>query len=153
MNLFDWLNQITYYKQPWNTFTDEDKNEFNTYMIHRFVSMNSNYIDIVNLIQRYPDCSKKNVYQFYCNLLPKQKAFFKYIKSGIKNDLETIIDNIKSWFQESEDYNTEFTKENRKFQDPNTLKIVEKSIDVIKAVDKNNGNVLSYYLHVTTRYH
>jgi hypothetical protein len=90
VNLFDWLNQITYHKQPWNTFTDEDKAEFNTYMIHRFISMNSNYIDVVNLIQQYPDCSKKNVYQFYCNLLPKQKAFFKYIKSGIKNDLETI---------------------------------------------------------------
>lgn len=68
---------------------------------------------------------------------------FKRIVTKSKDDLETIIDNIKSWFQESEDYNTEFTKENRKFQDPNTLKIVEKSIDVIKAVDKNNGNVAS----------
>jgi len=68
---------------------------------------------------------------------------FKRIVAKSENDLETIIDNIKSWFQESEDYNTEFTKENRKFQDPNTLKIIEKSIDVIKAVDKNNGNVAS----------
>jgi hypothetical protein len=68
---------------------------------------------------------------------------FKRIVAKSEDDLETIIDNIKSWFQESEDYNTEFTKENRKFQDPNTLKIVEKSIDVIKAVDKNNGNVAS----------
>lgn len=68
---------------------------------------------------------------------------FKRIVAKSEDDLETIIDNIKSWFQESEDYNIEFTKENRKFQDPNTLKIVEKSIDVIKAVDKNNGNVAS----------
>ena len=68
---------------------------------------------------------------------------FKRIVAKSEDDLETIIDNIKSWFQESKDYNTEFTKENRKFQDPNTLKTVEKSIDVIKAVDKNNGNVAS----------
>ena len=53
---------------------------------------------------------------------------FKRIVAKSENDLETIIDNIKSWFKESEDYNTEFTKENRKFQDPNTLKIVEKSL-------------------------
>lgn len=90
MNLFDWLNEITYHKRPWITFTDEDKTEFNTYMINRFISMNSSYIDAVNLIQRYPDCPKRKVYQFYCELLPKQKAFFKYVKASAKDDLETI---------------------------------------------------------------
>ena len=90
MNLFDWLNEITYHKRPWSTFTDEDKAEFNTYMINRFISMNSSYIDAVNLIQRYPDCPKRKVYQFYCDLLPKQKAFFKYVKASAKNDPETI---------------------------------------------------------------
>jgi hypothetical protein len=90
MTLFDWINEITYHKRPWITFTDEDKTEFNTYMINRFISMNSNYIDIVNLIQRYPDCPKRKVYQFYCDLLPKQKAFFKYIKASAKDDPETI---------------------------------------------------------------
>lgn len=90
MNLFDWLNEITYHKRPWTTFTDEDKAEFNTYMINRFISMNSSYIDAVNLIQRYPDCPKRKVYQFYCELLPKQKAFFKYVKASAKDDPETI---------------------------------------------------------------
>lgn len=90
MNLFDWLNQITYHKQSWDTFTQEDKNEFNIFMINRFISMNPSYIDIVNLIQRYPDCPKRKVYQLYCELLPKQKAFFKYIKASAKNDPEII---------------------------------------------------------------
>ena len=89
-NIFDWLNEITYHKRPWSTFTDEDKTEFNTYMINRFISMNSSYIDVVNLIQRYPDCPKRKVYQFYCDLLPKQKAFFRYIKASAKDDPETI---------------------------------------------------------------
>jgi hypothetical protein len=52
--------------------------------------MNPSYIDIVNLIQRYPDCPKRKVYQLYCELLPKQKAFFKYIKASAKNDPEII---------------------------------------------------------------
>ena len=52
MNLFDFLNQITYYKQPWDTFTDDDKAEFNTYMINRFISMNPDYVDVVNTIQK-----------------------------------------------------------------------------------------------------
>jgi hypothetical protein len=98
MNLFDWLNEITYYKRDWDKFTPDDKDEFNTYMIHRFISMNPNYIDVVNLIQRYPNCSKKNIYQFYCDLLPKQKQFFKYIKSKIKDDKETI-DKIADYYK------------------------------------------------------
>jgi hypothetical protein len=79
MNLFDWINQITYNKQPWNTFTDEDKSEFNTFMI-----------DVVNMIQKYPNCPNRMVYKFYCDLLPKKKSFFKYIKASGKNDSETI---------------------------------------------------------------
>jgi hypothetical protein len=98
MNIFDWLNEITYHKRSWDTFTLNDKDEFNTYMIHRFISMNPNYIDIVNLIQRYPNCSKKQIYQFYCDLLPKQKQFFKYIKSKIKGDKETI-DKIADYYK------------------------------------------------------
>ena len=90
MNLFDFLNQITYYKQPWDTFTDDDKAEFNTYMINRFISMNPDYVDVVNTIQKYPNCPTRLVYKFYCDLLPKKKSFFKYIKASSKNDLETI---------------------------------------------------------------
>jgi hypothetical protein len=90
VNLFDFLNQIIYYKQPWDTFTDDEKSEFNTYMIHRFISMNPDYIDIVNMIQKYPNCPTRMVYKFYCDLLPKKKSFFKYIKASGKNDSETI---------------------------------------------------------------
>ena len=90
MTLFDWLNQITYTKQPWDKFTEEEKNEFNVYMINRFISMDPNYVDVVNLIQRYPTCSNKMVYKFYCDVLPKKKSFFRYIKSKSKFDNETI---------------------------------------------------------------
>ena len=90
MNLFDWINQVTYNKQPWGTFTDDEKSEFNTYMIHRFISMNPDYVDVVNTIQKYPNCPTRLVYKFYCDLLPKKKSFFKYIKASGKNDLETI---------------------------------------------------------------
>jgi hypothetical protein len=90
MGLFDWLNEITYNKRPWDSFTSEDKDEFNLFMIHRFISMNPDYIDVVNLIQRYPNCSKKHVYKYYCDMLPKKKSFFKYIKTSIKWEKETI---------------------------------------------------------------
>ena len=90
MGLFDWLNEITYSKRSWDSFTSEDKDEFNTFMIHRFVSMNPDYIDVVHLIQQYPNCSKKKIYEFYCNVLPKKKSFFRYIKSSVKHDNDLV---------------------------------------------------------------
>lgn len=89
-NIFDWLNEITYNKRSWDSFTSEDKNEFNVFLINRFISMNPDYIDVVNLIQRYPNCSKKHIYNYYCDLLPKRKSFFKYIKTSVKWDKETV---------------------------------------------------------------
>ena len=68
MNIFDWLNEISYNKSPWSSFTEKDQESFNRYMINRFISMKSNYIDIVNLIQKYP-LSDMNLYNFYCNQL------------------------------------------------------------------------------------
>ena len=53
MNLFDWLNEISYKKSPWSSFSKDDKDNFNSYMINRFVSMKPDYIDLVNLIQKY----------------------------------------------------------------------------------------------------
>jgi hypothetical protein len=90
MNLFDWINEITYSKRSWDSFTSEDKNEFNTFMIHRFIRMNPDCIDVVNLIQQYPNCSKKHIYKYYCDMLPKKKSFFKYIKTSIKWEKETV---------------------------------------------------------------
>lgn len=97
MNLFDWLNEITFNKRPWDNFTSDDKESFNIYMVHRFVSMDSDYIDIVNMIQKYPNCSRRKIYNFYCNVLPKKKTFFKYIKSSNKWDND-ILDKVSKYY-------------------------------------------------------
>ena len=80
MSIFDWLNEITGAKRPWNEFTDDAKESFNPYMINRFISMKRDYIDVVNIAQRYT-LPKGKLYEFYCGLLPKSKSFFRYVKS------------------------------------------------------------------------
>ena len=79
MTIFDWLNEISYNKTPWSSFTEKDQESFNRYMINRFISMKNNYIDIVNLVQKYP-LSDMNLYNFYFKTIPKKKTFFRYIK-------------------------------------------------------------------------
>jgi len=81
MKIFDWLKQITYDKKSWDSFSEDDKTSFNTYMIHRYLSMESSYIDIVNYVQVIPHNEKEKIYKIYCNMIPKKNVFLKYIKS------------------------------------------------------------------------
>ena len=93
MNLFDWLNEISYKKSPWSSFSKDDQDHFNSYMINRFISMKPDYIDLVNLIQKYT-IPKSTLYSYYCNTIPKKRTFFRYIKpkkSNINKDLLNIL--------------------------------------------------------------
>ena len=92
MTIFDWINEISYNKSPWSSFTEKDQESFNRYMINRFISMKEDYIDIVNLVQKYP-LSDMALYNFYCKTIPKKKTFFRYIKpkKDTMNDLLTTL--------------------------------------------------------------
>ena len=79
MTLFDWLEQITVKKQPASTFDEGDWGSFQPYMIHKFISLNQNYIELTNYIQKIPYDQKKYIYTAYCNLIPKRKVWLKWI--------------------------------------------------------------------------
>jgi hypothetical protein len=108
MKIFDWLNQITYEKQPWNSFTEEDKKSFEPYMIHRFLSMNPDYIEFVNLVQTFPYSDKEKIYNIYLYMIPKKKMFLKYIKSSKTKRQEKLLKHIASYYEcslgEAEEY-------------------------------------------------
>jgi len=92
MTIFDWLKQITYNKGDWDSFSDDDKKSWNNYMIHRFLSMNPDYIEVVNIVQKYQYLTDKQLYTIYKNLIPKRNVFLKYIKG--KKD-KTSAEDIK----------------------------------------------------------
>ena len=96
MTIFNWLNEITVKKTPPNNFTQEDWDGWNSYMVHRFLSMNINYIDIVNFVQNINPQNKKEIYTIYREMIPKRKIWNKYIKNQNKKDtaeLSKIIAN------------------------------------------------------------
>jgi hypothetical protein len=107
ISLFDWLNILTQSKDDWDSFSDEDKESFNPYMIHRYVSMKSEYIDLVNIIQTLPN-DKRLIYLTYKSLLPKNKVWFKYIKNTNKEINKELTDKIAEYFvcstREAKDY-------------------------------------------------
>ena len=99
MQIFDWLKQITYEKQSWDSFTEEDKVSFNPYMIHRFLSMNPEYIEFVNLIQNIPYTEKEKIYKLYLYMIPKKNMFLKYIKSNRVKIKDELLNHLASYYE------------------------------------------------------
>lgn len=81
-SLFDHLNGITASKTKWENLSEADRKTFSVYMVNRFLSMNSGLTELVNELQKYTInvLSPREVYKLYCDILPKEKMFFKYIK-------------------------------------------------------------------------
>jgi hypothetical protein len=108
MTIFDWLKEITYNKSPWNSFTEEDRESFNPYLIHRFLSMNPDYVDFVNTVQIVPYTSKERVYNIYLYTIPKKDMWLKYIKSTKTKRQEAMLKYIATYYEcslgEAEEY-------------------------------------------------
>ena len=74
--IFDHLKQLTENNNNlyYDNLSGDDKKTYNTYMITRFLSMNENWIDFVNYIQRFSYLlSPSNFHKMYNDILPKQK--------------------------------------------------------------------------------
>ena len=82
MTIFDWMNQILIYKKPWNDFTKDEQKKFSPFIINRWLSMDKDFIEVVNAFQQYAigTLEPREVYKWYCDMLPKGKRFNKYIK-------------------------------------------------------------------------
>jgi len=82
MTIFDWINQILVKKTHWNEFTDDDQKKFSPFIINRWLSMDKEFLEIVNFFQKYSigTLEPREVYKWYCDMLPKGKRFNKYIK-------------------------------------------------------------------------
>jgi len=68
-------------------------------MIHRFISMNPDYIELVNFIQDYPPQNKKAIYSIYKEYIPKNNKWNKYIKSSNKQPNKDLVEYIKNYYE------------------------------------------------------
>ena len=82
MTIFDWVNNILVHKKHWNDFTEDEQKKFSPFIINRWLSMDKEFIEIVNYFQKYAigTLEPREVYKWYCDVLPKGKRFNKYIK-------------------------------------------------------------------------
>ena len=97
-NLFDWLNEITVVKTPPERIPEESWEKWNSYMIHRYLSMNIGYIDIVNYVQKTNPQNKQQIYSIYREMIPKKKLWLRYIKNENKKNYQEVSEYIAEYF-------------------------------------------------------
>jgi len=107
-NIFGWLDEIMLHKSDPQSFSQESWDKWNSYMIHRYLSMNISYIDIVNYVQKINPQNKQQIYTIYREMIPKKKLWLKYIKNENKKNLKQIPEYLAEYFNcslgEAENY-------------------------------------------------
>ena len=121
MTIIDWMNNILVHKKSWDSFDESEQKTFSPYIINRFLSMDKEFIELVNFFQKFSIglLENKDIYTFYCDALPKGKRFNKYIKAKkSKKYKDWLIDLVRNHFEISKkdtlDYLELLTKEDLK---------------------------------------
>ena len=138
INIFGWLNEITVQKSPPESFSNKSWDNWNSYMVHRFLSMNRYYIDIVNYVQKMNPQSKKEIYTIYKEMIPRKKLWLKYLKKESKTNTKKISEYIGEYMEvglrEANDYISILGKERIKnilhsmgIEDKEIKKIIKES--------------------------
>jgi hypothetical protein len=96
--LFDHIKNITTNKGPY--LGDEG---WNNWMINRFLSMDPDYCEVVNIVQKNTWQMKgENLYNLYKDLIPKQYKYLKYIKASKKIDYKPEeVEAVQVYFEVS----------------------------------------------------
>jgi hypothetical protein len=112
MNPFDHIKNLHTKRRTWDDFNDEEKKSFNVFIINKGLSMNPDYLGIVNMVQNFTGLnqviSPKEVFNIYFNLLPNKFRFYKWIKGAKskkdKEKAEYLAMHFKVSTREAYDY-------------------------------------------------
>ena len=96
---YDWVKEITTTKRPAKEFSEADWDLFVPFMVHRFISMNPDLLEIVNYIQGINIQDKKQLYTIYCQFIPVDKRYYPYIKKNSIKENNELINILKEYYE------------------------------------------------------
>lgn len=92
--LFDHLNAISKDQKPdyFKDLTEEDKKTWSNYMIHRFLSMNYDFVDVIAQIQPLTQTLEPELfYKLLIGIIPPGRYYFRYIKGKSEETADEAI--------------------------------------------------------------
>jgi hypothetical protein len=103
MNIFDTIKRITTTKDQWKDIPEEERQMFNNWMCNRILSMDPEYCEVVNVVQKNTWQMKgEYLYNLYKDLIPKQYKYLKYIKASKKKEYkEEELEAVQKYFEVS----------------------------------------------------
>lgn len=111
-SLFDHIKAITSEQKIdyWDNLEEGDRKSWSNFMIHRFLSMNPDWIELLSEIQPYTQgLEPKQLYLALIGIIPKGKYYLKYTKGKGDGKYESwLIDLIKKDFECSSKHSEEY---------------------------------------------
>ena len=93
MTIIEWMDQILIHKKSWDSFSEDDQKSFSPFIINRWLSMDEEFIEVVNYFQKYAigTLEPVEVYKWYSRILPSGKRYNKYIKSKKNRKYDPVL--------------------------------------------------------------
>ena len=91
-------------------------------MVHRFVSMDRNLLELANYAQTLPPTNKKQIYEFYKEYIPSNKRFNKYIKAKSNLPKDELLQRIALHYEVSKKEALDYIN---LLGEPNIIRILE----------------------------
>jgi hypothetical protein len=79
MTPFDFLKKVHDKKLKWEDLTEDQQKIYNTFIINKALSFNSNYLDIANRIQHYTPLPKES-FKYFQSMTDDKFKYNKWIK-------------------------------------------------------------------------
>jgi len=108
MTPFDFLKLVHNKQIRWEDLNEDEQKTYNTFIINKALSFNSDYLDIVNKIQHYTPRPKES-FKYYQNMTNNKFRYNKWIK-GTKTSkynkglVEVISVYLECSNKQAEDY-------------------------------------------------
>lgn len=100
------IQDVDYYEK----LSDSDRRSYEPYMINRFISMNPDWIEVIDYIQKFYNIDNKLHYRLLIEFIPKGRYYIPYIKGSPSKYTKELISLISNHYEvklsEAEEYIT-----------------------------------------------
>lgn len=101
LNPFEHIKNLHTKKLKWEDMSEEDRKSFNVYIINKGLSLNPDYIKLVQYIDRFSNgiLDEKTIFKFYYNTLPKFYKFYKWPKNTKDEEKEELVGFVRTYYE------------------------------------------------------